>query len=216
VQKFLLSFVIFALPAPGGEYAVLANGFRIHADRHEQADGLVRLMTGSGMTEVAAGFIVAFEQEEHVPQTNVGDSAPPPALPNNLTPPAPPDPKVLIRQAALRAGLPPAFVESVALVESGMHPDAVSPKGAIGIMQLMPSTAKTLDADPHDIAQNIDGGARLLRDLLIKYEGNVAKALSAYNAGSGAVDKYRGIPPYRETWDYVNRVIRTYLKAGGK
>ena len=84
------------------------------------------------------------------------------------------------------------------------------------MMQLMPATARALAADPHDIAQNIDAGARLLRDLLIKYEGDVVKALSAYNAGSGAVDRYRGMPPYAETQNYVDRVIRAYVKAGGR
>jgi soluble lytic murein transglycosylase-like protein len=83
-------------------------------------------------------------------------------------------------------------------------------------MQLMPATAKALDADPHDTGQNIDAGTRLLRELLVKYDGDVVKALAAYNAGPGAVDKYNGLPPYRETQDYVNKVIRDYQKNGGQ
>ena len=83
-------------------------------------------------------------------------------------------------------------------------------------MQLMPATARELAADPHDTEQNIDAGARLLRELLIKYDGNVVKALSAYNAGAGAVDRYRGMPPYVETQNYVDKVIRAYVKEGGK
>jgi soluble lytic murein transglycosylase-like protein len=83
-------------------------------------------------------------------------------------------------------------------------------------MQLMPATARALSADPRDTAQNIDAGARLLRDLLIKYQGDVVKALSAYNAGTGAVERYRGMPSYAETQNYVDKVIRTYLKAGGR
>ena len=122
------------------------------------------------------------------------------------------DTRTLVRDAALRSGLPPALVESVARVESALRPEAVSPKGALGVMQLMPATARALDADPHDTAQNIDAGARLLRELLIKYDGDVVKALSAYNAGEGAVDRYRGMPPYPETQDYVDKVIRTYVK----
>ena len=82
-------------------------------------------------------------------------------------------------------------------------------------MQLMPGTAKMLAADEKDLEQNIDAGTRHLRDLLIKYNGDVVKALAAYNAGAGAVDRYRGIPPYRETQDYVNKVINKYQKAGG-
>ena len=121
-----------------------------------------------------------------------------------------------MRDAARRSGLPPEFVESVAQVESGFRPDAVSPKGALGVMQLMPGTAKTLGADPHDTAQNIDAGTRLLRDLLVKYDGDVVKALSAYNAGAGAVDRYQGMPPYNETRWYVKKVIDAYHKAGGQ
>ncbi len=126
------------------------------------------------------------------------------------------DPLTLLRDAALRSGLPAALVESVARVESSLRSEAVSSKGALGVMQLMPATAKALAADPRDTVQNIDAGTRLLRELLIKYDGDVVKALSAYNAGAGAVDRYRGMPPYAETQDYVDKVIRTYIKAGGK
>jgi len=201
-----------AASALAGEYAVLSTGFRIHADHHERGAGFVRLFDNDGVTELPAGSVVAFEPEEFV--------APPPA-----PPPAPPmvevplpalDSRTLVHDAAVRTGLPPAFVESVARVEAAMRPQAVSPKGAVGVMQLMPSTARALSADPRDPAQNIDAGARLLRDLLIKYDGDVVKALSAYNAGAGAVDRYRGMPPYAETQNYVDKVIRTYLRAGGR
>lgn len=198
-----------ALPVFGGEYAVLANGFRIHAERHEVAGSRVLLYTKDGVIEIPAAVVASFETEENT------------APPHRTTPtaPAPPevkDPTTLVRDAARRTGLPPALVESVARVESNFRPDAVSPKGALGVMQLMPATARELAADPHDIAQNIDAGARLLRELLIKYDGNVVKALSAYNAGSGAVDRYRGMPPYAETQTYVDKVIRAYVKDGGK
>ena len=92
---------------------------------------------------------------------------------------------------------------------------AVSPKGAIGVMQLMPETARALAANPHDPVQNIEAGARLLRALLIQYDGDVVKALSAYNAGAGAVARYRGMPPFAETQRYVEKVIRAYLRNGG-
>ena len=76
----------------------------------------------------------------------------------------------------------------------------------------MPGTAAALHADPHDPKQNVDAGAMYLRELLLKYDGTVSKALAAYNAGPGAVDKYHGVPPYRETINYVNRVIQLYEK----
>jgi soluble lytic murein transglycosylase-like protein len=198
------------LPVFGGEYAVLSNGFRIHAERHEMAGLNVLLYTKDGVTEMPAAAVVSFEIDEY--------TAPPAAVPPIVAPtPAPAkDAATLVRDAARRAGLPAALVESVARVESNLRPDAVSPKGALGVMQLMPATARALEADPHDTAQNIDAGARLLRDLLIKYDGDVVKALSAYNAGSGAVDRYRGMPPYAETQDYVDKVIRAYVKDGGK
>jgi soluble lytic murein transglycosylase-like protein len=204
-----------AAPALAGEYAVLSTGFRIHADHHEGDAVFVRLFTKDGVTELPAGSVVAFEQEEFVFPTPA-PPAPPPAPPMVEAPPPARDWRTMVQDAALRTGLPPAFVESVARVESAMQPEAVSSKGAVGVMQLMPSTARALSADPRDPAQNIDAGARLLRDLLIKYDGDVVKALSAYNAGAGAVDRYHGMPPYAETQNYVDKVIRTYLRAGGR
>ncbi|HEV2691205.1 MAG TPA: lytic transglycosylase domain-containing protein, partial [Bryobacteraceae bacterium] len=99
------------------------------------------------------------------------------------------------------------------------RPDAISPKGAIGVMQLMPGTAAELNANPYDPLENVEAGARYLRDLLLKYENDphqVSKAIAAYNAGPGAVDKYKGIPPYRETVQYVNRVLKQYEKEQQK
>jgi soluble lytic murein transglycosylase-like protein len=201
-----LWLILLAMPAMAGEYAVLSSGFRIHADRHERDGQIVRLYTKEGVMELPAKAVTLFEQEDYVP--------PPPAppSPSPAMPPTPsrPDPKTLVRNAAARSGLPAAFLESVATVESAMRPDAVSPKGAIGVMQLMPSTARELAADPKDPEQNIDAGARLLRGLLIKYDGDVVKALAAYNAGPAAVDRYQGLPPYPETRNYVNKVIRLY------
>jgi soluble lytic murein transglycosylase-like protein len=207
VSKLFLSLLL-TLPAWAGEYAVLANGFRIHAERHETAGASVRLYSKDGVTEVPADSVASFEAEEYIA---------PLVTPPQVDAPLPVrDTRTLVRDAAIRSGLPPTLVESVARVESAMRPDAVSPKGALGVMQLMPATARKLDADPRDTAQNIDAGARLLRELLIKYGGDVVKALSAYNAGEGAVDRYRGMPPYPETQDYVDKVIRTYVSAGAK
>jgi soluble lytic murein transglycosylase-like protein len=199
------------LPLMAGEFAVFASGSRIQADRHEREGNVIRLYRGSGVSEVPAASIVAFEVIDELPVppepvVAVVPVPPPPVARSN-------DPLELIRQAARRAGLPPEFVASVARVESALHPNAVSPKGAIGVMQLMPGTAKSLGADPYDVAQNIDAGARLLRDLLLKYDGDVVKALSAYNAGTGAVARYQGMPPYDETRRYVNKVIGAYQRS---
>jgi soluble lytic murein transglycosylase-like protein len=113
-----------------------------------------------------------------------------------------------IREAADRYGVSHTLVESVIRAESAFNPWAVSPKGARGLMQLMPQTAYALGVrDSFNPSQNIDGGVRHLRYLLDRYPGNTALALAAYNAGAGAVDYYRGIPPYAETQQYVKKVL---------
>jgi soluble lytic murein transglycosylase-like protein len=198
-----------AIPAFAGEYAVFASGSRIHVDRHESSEEILRLYAGGGFTEVPAASVVRFEADDYVAPPPVPVEAKP------IAPAHPADPKALLRDAAARYVLPPAFVESVAKVESALKTDAVSPKGAIGVMQLMPATARSLAADPNDPEQNIDAGTRLLRELLIKYDGDVAKALAAYNAGPAAVDRYQGIPPFAETQSYVDKVIQNYKQAGG-
>jgi len=218
----LIALMVASAPVFGGEYVVFSSGLKLRADRHEQSGSVIRLFYNGGVTEVPAQLVSAFEEEEVVTPEPAGvvnehlvaatpETA---ALPSHD--PASRDPKEMVRAAARRSGLPPEFVESVAQVESGFRPDAISPKGALGVMQLMPGTAKMLGADPHDTAQNIDAGTRLLRDLLVKYDGDVVKALAAYNAGEGAVAKYQGMPPYNETRLYVNKVIDTYQKAGQK
>jgi soluble lytic murein transglycosylase-like protein len=118
----------------------------------------------------------------------------------------------LVLAHAQRHSLRPELVRAVIQVESGYNPTATSPKGAMGLMQLMPATARLLGVrNPYDPEDNIRGGTAYLRQLLDKYDGNEQLALAAYNAGSGAVDRYGSVPPYRETRDYVRRVA---LKAG--
>ncbi len=184
----------------------------MHIDHHEANADTIRLFSsGQSFTEIPLASVVAFELDDYVPPP----APPPPPTPVAAAKPAAPvtDPKTLVHDAAIRYGLPPKFVESVARVESSLRPDAISPKGAIGVMQLMPATARALDADASDPAQNIEAGTRLLRELLIKYNNDAVKALAAYNAGEGAVDRYHGVPPYAETQTYVDKVIRNYQKA---
>lgn len=117
----------------------------------------------------------------------------------------------LIREAAERHGVDPLLVKSVVQVESGFRPDAVSPKGAAGLMQLMPSTAAELGVrDVFDPSENVDGGVRYLKGLLERYGNDLETALAAYNAGPGRVDRAGGIPAIRETRDYVRKVIEAY------
>ena len=205
----VLALILAALPAFGGELVVLSSGMKLRADRHEQEGTQIRLFHNGGVIEVPATLVTGFEQEEVAPAPLIAEV---PEVKVSLSQ----SPKEMLREAALRSGLPPEFVQSVALVESGMRSDAISPKGAIGVMQLMPGTAKIMGADPHDTEQNIDAGTRLLRELLVKYNGDVVKALAAYNAGEGAVDRYQGVPPYNETRWYVKKVIDAYQKAGGQ
>jgi soluble lytic murein transglycosylase-like protein len=208
-----------ALPAFAGESAVLSSGLRLHVDRHEDAGDLVRLYRGESVTVMPKSFVTAYEPDPAPPVLAAPPAPDQPAVVPVAAPSAQPaaqDPRALVRAAAARAGLPAAFVESVAKTESGFDPAAISPKGAIGVMQLMPATAKALGADANDPAQNIDAGARLLRELLLKYNGDVVKALAAYNAGEPAVDHYQGVPPYPETQHYVNTVVNTYLKSNGQ
>jgi hypothetical protein len=116
--------------------------------------------------------------------------------------------KQQIAQIAKTYGINPAIVLAVAQAESGFRQGAKSPVGAIGMMQLMPGTAKGLGVNPYDMISNIKGGAKMLSNLNKTYKGNLNKVFAAYNAGPGAVAKYGGIPPYRETQNYVKRVLQ--------
>ena len=116
----------------------------------------------------------------------------------------------LIEAAARKYKVDPKLVAAVAEVESNGNQDAVSSVGAIGVMQLMPDTAASLGVDPYNKQQNIEGGAKYLRQMLDTFGGDTKKAVAAYNAGPGAVKDYGGVPPYKETQNYVNKVLDIY------
>ena len=119
----------------------------------------------------------------------------------------------MVKEASGKHSIDPDFINSVIHAESGFNTRAVSPKGAQGLMQLMPGTASNMGVDnAFDATANVDGGTRYLRSLLEKYNYDVPKALAAYNAGPHRVDQYHGVPPYLETRAYVARIIREYNK----
>jgi hypothetical protein len=201
-MRELVVLLAFASSALAGEYAVLTTGARLYADHHEVKGSKVTLYSKTGSTEMDASMIVRFDQEDFTPSVetsprSAGKSA---------------DTGEIVNNAARKYGLPPAFVRAVVAAESAYRPDAVSPKGAVGLMQLMPSTAREFGADPKVVEQNVDAGTRYLRDLLLKYDNQAFHALAAYNAGPGAVDKYHGVPPYRETQAYILNVLRNWHK----
>lgn len=119
----------------------------------------------------------------------------------------PSDLEPIINQVAQKNGLDPAVLKAVIHVESGFRQSATSRVGAIGLMQLMPGTARALGVDPTNPAENIEGGARYLKQQLDKF-GSIESALAAYNAGPGSVTRYGGVPPYAETQDYVRKVMK--------
>ncbi len=208
---FLLVVGCHSLQA--AHYATLNTGTRLRIEGYETSGAITRLhLTGGGTVDVASGHIRGFEKEEYVP--------PPPVLEARSRASEGRDgngaafsPELLkiVKATGERHGLDPALLHSVIRAESGGNPRAVSPKGARGLMQLMPGTARDLNVrNAFDPAQNVDGGARYLRHLLGLYGNNVQLALAAYNAGPGKVAAYGGIPPYRETQAYVSRILRNF------
>lgn len=212
------------LSAMGSEFAVLRNGFSIRHERREQIGDVTRLYTGDpqGYVDIPTQSIASFAPDD-TPVPQIQTAAPNAALTGQArqavatAPPAVISPayKVgmdrLIREASDRHQLDPDFVTSVIKAESNFHPRAVSPKGAQGLMQLMPGTAALLGvSDPFDPKANVEAGTAYLRQLLGLYHNDPIKALAAYNAGAHRVQQYHGVPPYRETSTYVARIVRDF------
>jgi soluble lytic murein transglycosylase-like protein len=222
-QTCLLALIVgLSAGAFPSDLAILHNGFSIRHERREVRGNITRLYTGinnASYVDVANTDIERFEKDETLP------AAPPPvvesmgatststatASPLKVAPPVNLD--QVVRDAGGKSLIDPDFINSVIHAESGFNTRAVSPKGAQGLMQLMPGTAANLGvANAFDPTANVDGGTRYLRSLLEKYNYDVPKALAAYNAGPHRVDQYHGVPPYLETRAYVARIIREYNK----
>jgi soluble lytic murein transglycosylase-like protein len=187
-----------SLSASAANMAILRNGFAIRHERREARDTVTRLYLGEtpdNYIDVPIADIVRFEEL---------DSPLPPAV--NSAPARGLD--SVVSAASKRNKLDPDLVNSVILVESGFDPNAVSPKGARGLMQLMPQTAARMGVqNAMDPAANVEGGTRYLGELLSRYHNDLSKALAAYNAGPDRVEQYHGVPPYPETQAYVARII---------
>lgn len=196
--------VVASAAAARAEIAVLSNGSVFKVETHREEGALTWLTLKDG-------------GELALPFGQVRGYVPDEVLEEVASAPAGSDLHQLAADAARRHGLDPELVLAVVSVESAFRPTAVSPKGAQGLMQLMPGTARQLGvADPFDPAANLDGGARYLSALVARYGGDLTKALAAYNAGPGAVDKHRGVPPYRETRAYVKKVLDRSTKKKDK
>jgi hypothetical protein len=200
----VLLLAVLAAPALRAEYVVLRSGQRLHVTGYQVQGDKYHLQLGGGFVDVPVADVVSIEPEDTF--------APLPAAP----PAAGPQPfyRDLVEAAAKKYNLDADLITSVIAVESNFDPKAVSRKNARGLMQLLPETAAQLGVkNIDDPAENIDGGTRYLRDLLQKYNNDLALALAAYNAGPDKVQLYGRVPPYAETISYVRRVKRGYDKS---
>jgi hypothetical protein len=229
----LAILTIVALPCFASEVAVLRNGFSIRHERREIVGDVTRLYVsadGSSFVDVPTAEIEHFEAAPELPASAAARPASgarlPASGPQSNLPPSPfartsrttPVPVAInldevVNSASGRYRLDPDLVNSVIKAESGFHVRAVSPKGAQGLMQLMPGTASALGVpNAFDPQANVEGGTKYLRELLERYNFDLVKALAAYNAGPLRVEQYKGVPPYYETRAYVARIVRDFNK----
>jgi hypothetical protein len=216
----LAVFACCAGSAAASEIAVLRNGFSIRHDHHAVMGSTTRLFLSkddSSFTDVPTVDISGFEKDLSLPEATAAAPAQKPPIDKRISfsPQFSNHPAVDLNQVVDSASseyhLDPDLVNSVIHAESGFNTNAVSPKGARGLMQLMPSTASKLGVrDPFDSEDNVGGGSRYLRELLERYNFDLVKALAAYNAGPERVDHYNGVPPYYETRAYVARIVHEY------
>jgi soluble lytic murein transglycosylase-like protein len=208
--EFALGLLLFAVPAFATDLAVLRNGFSVRHERRENLGKVTRLYLAAGNSsyvDIANDQIERFETDQ--PPPTIAVAPPPPANAQSVTKKQ--NLNEVINAISDRHHIDPDFINSVIHAESGFNPRAVSPKGARGLMQLMPQTASQLGvSNSFDPGANVEGGTRYLSELLERYNFDAVKALAAYNAGPGRVEQYRGVPPYYETRVYVAKIVRDY------
>jgi soluble lytic murein transglycosylase-like protein len=202
-----VAIFVLSMCASAAELAVLRNGFTISHDHRMVIGDKTRLFFSaddSSFTEVSTAEITGYEKDLTLPVARKSSSTSLPKAPAaDLT--------QVVNSASATYHLDPDLVNSVIHAESGFKSHAVSPKGARGLMQLMPSTASALGVnDAFDPEDNVGGGSRYLRELLERYNFDLVKALAAYNAGPERVEQYNGVPPFRETRAYVARIVHEY------
>jgi soluble lytic murein transglycosylase-like protein len=227
--EILLGLLLIAVPALGTDLAILRNGFSIRHERRETVGPMTRLYLGADKSyvDIATDQIDRFEKDmSPAVAPAVASTAALPLVPGAIpvaapvhlasrqakTPPLKPEElNEVINTISDRHHIDPDFINSVIHAESGFNQHAVSPKGAQGLMQLMPGTASQLGvSNAFDPRSNVEGGTRYLTELLERYNFDVIKALAAYNAGPQRVKQYGGVPPYYETQAYVARIVRDY------
>jgi len=187
-------------PCARAEYMVLQSGQRIHVTGYERVGETLRLTTAGGTLEIPADAVVRVDPEDTFTPVKVKLLDVPYAN--------------FIADSARDHGVAPELVASVIAIESNFNPNAVSWRSARGLMQLMPQTGARFGVKQvFDPRQNIDAGTRYLKELLLRYNGDLSLTLAAYNAGPERVELYRAVPPYRETRDYVRRVTEKFLSA---
>lgn len=200
-----------ALPCLAADSAVLRNGFSIRHERREIIGTVTRLYIDgdqSSFVDIPTAEIDHFESVPDSPAAVVEPELSQPAITTH-----PFDLAQAVKDASGTYQLDPDLVTSVIRAESGFNVRAVSPKGAQGLMQLMPQTATQLGVkNAFDPQANVEAGTRYLRELLERYNFDLIKALAAYNAGPQRIDQYNGVPPYYETKAYVARIVRDFNK----
>lgn len=206
VGRLLLVTIVLAAGSNGAraDYFVLRSGARLAVNSYQLLGERYRVQINGGTAEIAASDVLAIEPEEIF--------IPAPKMPLEQAPYG-----QLIQTAAQKYGVDADLVFSVITAESNFNPNAVSRRGARGLMQLLPSTATRLGVrDIFDPGQNIDAGTRYLRELLTLYQGDLVLTVAAYNAGPGALQRYGRVPPYRETQSYIRAIRKKYAQRKSK